>query len=373
MAQGRKGIWGALALLSGLAALAVALIAGQFILAGLILLQLIALSLFMRPGPRQEVDKDENTASEITSPADEKQAVAGLLEDLLPLWANNIQSARDILHRNVDDLIATFGELTGDIQRTLNQVTEAQGEDKDSDLFSLLDGTRTRLESVLEELRHSLAEKGQFLDQINQLEGFTDELLAMAAQVRSIAGQTNLLALNAAIEAARAGEAGRGFAVVADEVRNLSASSGDAGAKMTEKTQSIGQSIEHTVSAARTMSESDNQQVNAMGSTLDGVLSQLETSLRHIHDSSQLLHDQSRDVEQRVQRILVNLQFQDRVEQILEHVQSDLERLNGALLDQEMNIDREAWVERLRKNFTTAEERGTPSTGADDSQEVTFF
>jgi len=166
----------------------------------------------------------------------------------------------------------------------------------------------------------------KMVDHINDMVKQMDKADHLLADVATIADQTNLLALNAAIEAARAGEQGRGFAVVADEVRNLSARSNAFNKEIREVIQSSQATI---VKANDEISELASKDMNfaiQSKARVDDMLMQVSALNEMVGERLQDVSVISGNIDQMVGNAVRSLQFEDIVRQLTEYTQLHLQK-----------------------------------------------
>ncbi|MEC2076695.1 methyl-accepting chemotaxis protein [Metabacillus fastidiosus] len=141
---------------------------------------------------------------------------------------------------------------------------------------------------------------------MNTLGDKSKEIDKIVSMITAVAEQTNLLALNAAIEAARAGEHGKGFAVVADEVRKLAEQSRDAANQIGSLIQDIQQNINQSVTAmneGRISVDEGIQLVNDAGDSFEGIVEAVQKVTGQIEEVSTAVHDMSQGTESMVTTI----------------------------------------------------------------------
>ncbi|HJW26339.1 MAG TPA: methyl-accepting chemotaxis protein [Rhodocyclaceae bacterium] len=322
-----------------------------------------------------------------TRPGEEPrpQGVSGLdrlCRAVLPVWSGQITMARSHTEESITALANRFADIS---RRLDTALASSQGGASDG-LVQVLTASQAELDSITASLRSALAARETLVNEVASLSQLTAALKPMAESVGDIAKQTNLLALNAAIEAARAGEAGRGFAVVADEVRKLSTLSGETGKKISETVETVSKAIEATQQISRDFSQEDEQMVAGAGQVIEQVIDRFQRATTDLADTSQVLREESRVIGGEIAEVLVALQFQDRVSQILGHVRDDLDKLKQNLDEQEQPvanggqrspIDAGLWLDELSRTYTTVEQhavhQGSRPQAVAASSEITFF
>ena len=223
--------------------------------------------------------------------------------------------AVDSVVQDLDQVVQAFSQESSQIVEAAN--SRAAGNQQT--LTALQDYIHRRIENVGAEQEHVMSALAE-----------AKSLAQFVNLVRDISGQTNLLALNAAIEAARAGEAGRGFAVVADEVRKLAGQTDQAVVKINEGIDRVVSTIESKFSA-----QLDQSITNAEESALRTVAEQFhEVSdsyaqlLEHENRILGVFRESSHRLADMFMETMASVQFQDVTRQQVGHVIEALERLD---------------------------------------------
>ena len=306
---------------------------------------------------------------------------------VLPRWKRHIDISRQQTENAVTGLAREFHEISGKLESAVAASRSTAGSltGGDAGMTGTIGTVREELLALVGSLRQVLDAKVAMLTEIRSLAAFTDELKRMAVDVASIAGQTNLLALNAAIEAARAGEQGRGFAVVADEVRKLSTQSGETGKQISQKVEMVATAIGSTLACADQLSAKDDEVVAGAEAVIQRVIGRINDSVGTLVRTAGQLEQESSGVHEQVSQVLVDLQFQDRVSQILARIEHDIARLDvrlgedrqvlsGGILPQP--IDSDGWLKQFESGYTTLEQHDAGGRGAvatAGASEITFF
>ncbi|MNV24917.1 Methyl-accepting chemotaxis protein PctB [compost metagenome] len=193
--------------------------------------------------------------------------------------AGRQREAVDMVSTAFHEMVATANEIA----RSCSQAAESA----DSGWLKAREGQQ-QIDAAVSSVDQLSQEIGKSAQSMQQLERDSNDIQSILGTIRSIAEQTNLLALNAAIEAARAGEQGRGFAVVADEVRALAKRTADSTAEIDGLLGNLAKRTGAVTHQMRASLEVSQQSVNRIGVA--------RTSFGQIRDSVDVIRDMNTQI-----------------------------------------------------------------------------
>ncbi|HLT43967.1 MAG TPA: methyl-accepting chemotaxis protein [Luteimonas sp.] len=271
-----------------------------------------------------------------------------LLEDLRSFIGAEVQGSRDEIDRTrelIRESVAKLGTSFDAVNRRSRQQSEVasriidrrdDGDGSGSDVHRFALHASQQMEQLVEALEAVSGQSGVTVTHIDAMAEHLDGIFSLLEDVKSIADQTNLLALNAAIEAARAGEAGRGFAVVADEVRNLSERSTAFNEQIRKLAHSSKDSIARVRDTVSTMASRDLDRSRVARAEAASMLERVDGINRNLGSGMREIAECSKSIDGSVAEAVRSLQFEDIATQALGAANLHLDRLGA--------INREATV-----------------------------
>ncbi|MES2888307.1 MAG: methyl-accepting chemotaxis protein, partial [Pseudomonadota bacterium] len=225
-----------------------------------------------------------------------------LPQQVVPVWKRNVLAAREHSEKSMTSLLESFADVSVNLDKAL-------GESADVGLIEL--GTADRLieahqpeiEALLGTTRKVVAMKDDMLSAMTGISQALAQMELFSQQVQEIGRATNLMALNASVEATRAGDAGTGFAVVATEVRRLASQSRIAATQVGKLVQGLQAQLGALNTQVKRCDTDDEELVLQAEENARAVITALLRSLSKSQRTSRTLRETGRQVQNDIERI----------------------------------------------------------------------
>ncbi len=285
-----------------------------------------------RQEQRQEAQRVEQGTTELLGLFTELTA---LVEEQSREVQGSLQQIRSVVTDASGSLSGSFQQLDTQsrqqAQLVRSMVEHDTGEDSAPengfDMSKFISETHELLQEFIELTVTTSRNSMRMVHAIDDVSKHMGKAFGLLEDVSSIANQTNLLALNAAIEAARAGEAGRGFAVVADEVRKLSQHSNRFSEEIGTVVQRAQQDIDGAKALMSGMASRDMNSTIEAKTRVDAMLDAIENYNRRVDEKLSSLTGINAEIGQAVGTAVRSLQFEDVVTQLVAYSDDHVQRL----------------------------------------------
>jgi methyl-accepting chemotaxis protein len=247
---------------------------------------------------------------------------------------HEIDRARELIREAVSGLGQSFDAMSRKSREQSSVVSRIVDRNSDGDragvdVARFAQNASQRMEQLVEALEQVSGQSTTTVHHIDEMAQHLDGIFSLLEDVKSIADQTNLLALNAAIEAARAGEAGRGFAVVADEVRNLSERSTAFNEQIRKLAHSSKESISKVRDTVSHMASRDLDRSREARGEAANMLNQVAAINASLGDGMREISQCGHAIDATVAEAVRALQFEDIATQSLGSAVTHLDRLTA--------------------------------------------